>query len=173
MLTLTLLRHAKSDWNDDSLDDFDRPLAPRGKKAAPLIGKALNEIGPAVDLVLCSPSKRTRQTIELVLKELTASPSPSVRYERDLYHGLPQHILEQIIGSAGNAHHVVVVGHNPGLEILASHLAQDGAADDMAAMATKFPTAALAQLTFPCETWAECVNGSGTLTHFITPRSLQ
>ncbi len=171
MLTLTLLRHAKSDWDDESLDDFDRPLAPRGKKAAPVIGQALKQLGSAVELVLCSPALRARQTLDLVLKELNPG-TPDVVYVDGLYHGLPDHLLEQVIKHADTAGHVLLVGHNPGLEILAAHLARGGSRDDIAALNTKFPTAALAQFTFSCTAWTDIPDVSGQLIHFLTPRSL-
>lgn len=172
MLTLTLLRHAKSDWADDSLEDFDRPLAQRGKKAAPKIGKALHQLGPKIDLVLCSPAKRTCETLDLVLKELSNCTPTNVRFEHDLYHAPPQHILKHVIKQAGDAQHVLVIGHNPGLELLASSLAHEGRSDDIAAMTTKFPTAALAQFAFQSDTWADIVTHPGRLTHFLTPRRL-
>ena len=171
MLTLTLLRHAKSSWDDDRLDDFDRPLAPRGLKAAPRIGQALAKLGPPVDLILCSTAKRTRQTLDLVLREF-ADVKPKVQYDDALYHGLPESLLECIVRQAGRARHVLLIGHNPGLEILALRLTGKGSGRDIAAMTAKFPTAAVAQFTFACSTWAEIEPGSGTLRHFLTPRTL-
>ncbi|HVG21430.1 MAG TPA: histidine phosphatase family protein, partial [Blastocatellia bacterium] len=67
MKTLLLLRHAKSDWDDPKLRDFDRPLAARGKRDAPRIGKALKERGPSPDLIVSSPAARARETIEAVI----------------------------------------------------------------------------------------------------------
>lgn len=171
MLTLTLLRHAKSDWSTDGLEDFDRPLAPRGHKAGRLIGKALNHLGPSVDMVLCSPAKRAHETLNLVLNELT-SDAPEVIYRDRLYHAPPDHLLEQVIKNAATAEHVLLVGHNPGLEILAANLARDGSPEDIAALKTKFPTAALAQFTFACPAWLDVATTTGQLTHFLTPRRL-
>ncbi len=172
MLTLTLLRHAKSDWNQDSLDDFDRPLATRGLKAAPVIGRELKKRGPAIDLVLCSPAKRTSETLDLVLSELTPV-TPDIQYIEGLYHAPPEHLWKHVMNRAASALHVLVVAHNPGLHLLAMALAQrDSNLDDLAALAAKFPTAAFAQFTFAGDTWADIVTGSGQLTHFVTPHSL-
>jgi len=171
MLTLSLLRHAKSDWSEDGLDDFDRPLAPRGLKAAPSIGKALNKRGPRVEKVLCSPAMRTRETLALLLTELSGQ-TPDVVYVDGLYHALPDHLLEQVVDHAGSAQHVLLVGHNPGLKFLAAHLARYGNSEDIAALNAKFPTAALAQFQFSGDAWANIDASSGQLTHFLTPRRL-
>ena len=87
MLTLSLLRHAKSSWKDTSLPDLDRPLATRGMVEAPLMGKAMAKHGLDPDLVLCSTARRTRDTLELVLPQLKTEPK--VIYEDGLYHGTP------------------------------------------------------------------------------------
>lgn len=171
MLTLTLFRHAKSSWDESTLDDFERPLAPRGLKAAPRMGRALAKLGPSVDLVLCSTAKRTRQTLELVLPEL-APNEPPVHFDEALYHGLPEILLERTLKHAGSARHVMLVGHNPGLEILAARLVDDGDDEELRDMAYKFPTAAFAQFTFDIDAWADLEIASGHLTAFRTPRSL-
>ena len=83
MLTLSLLRHAKSSWDDPGLDDLDRPLNERGREAAPRMGHFLARNAVRAGLVLCSTSLRTRQTLDLVLPHL--QPAPSVAYEDALY----------------------------------------------------------------------------------------
>jgi len=171
MLTLTLLRHAKSDWTDDTLDDFDRPLAPRGIKAASVIGRELKKRGPAINLVLCSPATRTTETLDLVLPELTPD-TPELTYIDGLYHAQPEHLWEHIINRAVSARHVLVVGHNPGLHQLAQVLARESTPADSAALATKFPTAAFAQFQFASDNWKELETNSGQLAQFTTPRSL-
>lgn len=171
MLTLTLLRHAKSDWSDDTLDDFDRPLAKRGLKAAPVIGRELKKRGPELDLILCSTSKRTHQTLDLVLQELPGQKA-GIHYLDDLYHALPDQILDLVRARADTATHVMVVGHNPGLHVLALRLAHDAETELRAAMSRKFPTAAFAQFQFEGRGWGDFDPAQGRLTHFITPRSL-
>ena len=79
MLTLSLLRHAKSSWNNPSLADRDRPLAIRGVADAPLMGRAMTERGIDPDLVLCSSARRTRDTLALVLPELKVEPQGRLR----------------------------------------------------------------------------------------------
>ena len=171
MLTLTLFRHAKSSWDDETFDDFERPLAQRGLEAAPRMGRALAELGPTVDVVLCSTARRTRETLNLVLQEL-APDQPLVQFDEALYHGLPEILFERILKYAGSARHILLVGHNPGLEILAVRLTNDGDSEELRAMAHKFPTAAFAQLNFDVDAWSDLQAGSGHLTAFRTPRTL-
>jgi phosphohistidine phosphatase len=176
MLTLTLLRHAKSSWDEPTLDDYDRPLAKRGKKAAPEIGAALAAMGLRPDLVLCSGAARARATLDLVLAKLGA-PVPEVVYDDELYMADPEALLARLQrvgpGAAGETpRHVMLVGHNPGLEELALLLVGSGAADDTARMAAKFPTAAVAVVGFNAESWEAIEPGSGRLEHFLTPKQL-
>ena len=159
-----------------SLDDYDRSLAKRGKKAAPEIGAALAAMGLRPDLVLCSGAARARATLDLVLAKLGA-PVPQVVYDDDVYMATPDALLARLhrigAGLAGEMpHHVMLVGHNPGLEELALLLAGSGAADDTARMTDKFPTAAVAVIGFNAESWAAIEPGSGRLEHFLTPKQL-
>jgi phosphohistidine phosphatase len=176
MLTLTLLRHAKSSWDEPGLDDYDRPLAKRGKKAAPQMGAALAAMGLRPDLVLCSGAVRARATLDLVLGKLGA-PVPEVGYDDALYMAAPDALLARLQrvgrGAAGETpRHVMLVGHNPGLEELALLLVGSGARDDTARMTAKFPTAAAAVIGFNADSWAGIEPGSGRLEHFLTPKQL-
>jgi phosphohistidine phosphatase len=168
MLTLTLLRHGKSNWDDDSLDDFERPLAKRGLKAASDVGRQLAKLGPLPDLILCSTAVRTRATLSLVLAEWDA-PAPDIRYDDSLYLALPETILEEVQRQGGENSHVMVVGHNPGLHGLALTLTGSGNRKDIQTMAAKFPTAAVARLTLPCDRWTEVRPGTGMLAAYMTP----
>jgi phosphohistidine phosphatase len=176
MLTLTLLRHAKSSWDEPALEDYDRPLAKRGKKAAPEVGSALAAMGLRPDLVLCSGAVRARATLGIVLAKLGA-PVPEVVYDDAVYMAEPDALLDRLHrvgpGPAGDPpRHVMLVGHNPGLEELALMLAGSGAADDTARMTEKFPTAAVAVIGFNADSWAAIEAGSGRLEHFLTPKQL-
>ena len=176
MLTLTLLRHAKSSWDDPGLDDYDRPLAKRGKKAAPEVGAAMAAMALRPDLVLCSGATRARATLDRVLGKLGA-PVPQVVYDDAVYMATPEALLARLHrigpGEAGETpRHVMVVGHNPGLEELALLLVGSGAADDTARMTEKFPTAAVAVIGFNADSWGLIEPGSGRLEHFLTPKQL-
>lgn len=169
MLTLTLLRHAKSSWTDPSLDDHDRPLAKRGVKAVPLIADFMRREEIAPDIVLCSGAMRTRATLALLLAQL-GTPNPRVVYDETLYLAAPQTILSAV--SESGEKHVLVVGHNPGLHALALELVGDGNHKLLSALAREFPTAALAVLTFDVADWNDVKPLSGHLKHFTTPRKL-
>ena len=94
MLTLSLLRHAKSSWDDSSQKDFDRALSKRGETAAPRVGAYMAQQGLAPDLVLCSPAVRARQTLDLVLPHLATGPT--VVYEDRFYLAAPSVMLARV-----------------------------------------------------------------------------
>ncbi|MFZ4806938.1 MAG: SixA phosphatase family protein [Hyphomicrobiaceae bacterium] len=172
MLTLTLLRHAKSAWDDPTLDDHERPLAPRGEKAAPMIGRHLARTVTAPDLVLCSTAMRTRQTLALVLLEMSAKPA-EILYEDALYLATPSQLRGRLADVATTTGHVMMVGHNPGLHALALELTGTGPKRAVVQLAKKFPTAALAVIDFPeAAAWADVHPATGTLRTFVAPRDL-
>lgn len=170
-LTVSLLRHAKSDWGDPGLDDFDRPLAPRGLEAAPRMGAAMLERGVRPDLVLCSAALRTRETLALVLAGWKGK-TPETVYETGLYLAPPDTILDRLTKVPASVKHVLVVAHNPGLHGLALLLASKGDVPALERLADKFPTAALAVIDIDAKDWRSLRSGNGTLRHFLTPRGL-
>lgn len=168
MLTLSLLRHAKSSWDDETLDDFARPLSPRGEDAAPRMAAFLAERGVVPELILCSSAIRTRQTVALALPLL--KPTPRVVTEDSLYLAPPATLLKHIRAVETGIGHVMVVGHNPGLHTLAVALAGSGAPAERQALKERFPTAALAVLTFPFTRWSNVRPDTGRLVTYTTPR---
>lgn len=171
MLTLLLLRHAKSSWDDPGLDDFDRPLAKRGTRAAAAIGSFLGASGLKPGLVLCSAAVRTRATLALLLCELD-DPPPEVLTNENLYLAGADAVLGELRRAGGTTPTVMVIGHNPGLHALALSLSGDGDRKALADLAMKFPTGALAVITFDCSRWSEIKPAAGRLKRFITPRGL-
>ncbi|MEX0404760.1 histidine phosphatase family protein [Aquibium sp. LZ166] len=170
MRELLLLRHAKSAWGDPGLADFDRPLANRGKKAAPMVGRLLAERGWVPDLAIVSPAKRTRQTWEYVAGELAAIPP--VRFAEELYEATAETILSVVRRAPAKTGRLLVVAHNPGLEDLAALLAGPGNDPDaLARMREKFPTGALARFAFEGD-WPELSAGGAILAGFLTPKEL-
>lgn len=118
--TLILLRHAKSDWSA-SVPDFDRPLAERGRAQAPRAGRWLaNNAGP-IDLAIVSPAQRARETWDLVSAQL--APAPPAHFDDRVYAASADELLEVLRDVPDDVRRVVLVGHNPGLEQLASLLA--------------------------------------------------
>jgi phosphohistidine phosphatase len=175
MVTLSLLRHAKSSW-DKPLDDYERPLSKRGEMAAPEMGSVIVELGRRPDLILCSGAKRTRETLQHVLEKL-GTPEPAVRYDDALYMATPDTIISRVKAATTNGAdtapgHVMIVGHNPGLEELALWLVGSGADEERARLAQKFPTAGLAVISFDSGDWDGIGPGAGRLDHFVTPRRL-
>lgn len=140
--SLFLMRHAKSDWKQPGLPDHDRPLNARGRKAAPLMAAKLSERGVHVDVILASTAVRAQETVAL-LREFWSS-SAEVLNVPALYLASPQTILAEVQSLHDSWHSAMVVGHNPGLSILASQLA--GQELDM-------PTAAVVHLLFHSDSW--------------------
>jgi len=171
MLTLSLLRHAKSNWDDADLSDHERPLAKRGTKNATEMGRYIADNGLRPELVVSSDSVRTRATVSLMLAEL-AAPPPEVIYDEKLYLARPATLIERLRKMGQGRSHVMLVGHNPGLHALALSLTGNGDRKALQKMAMKFPTAALAVIAFEGDDWAEAKPGAGTLEAFVTPREL-
>jgi phosphohistidine phosphatase len=172
--TLTLIRHAKSSWASSSaenpaLSDHDRPLAARGQAAAPRMADWLAAHRPRPDLVICSTAARTQATWALLR---TAWQPPSTCYlSAGLYMAEAPALLAIINQTAPAVRHLALVGHNPGLHELARLLAGRGDTDALAELRAKFPTAAVAVLTFDAD-WPRVEAGAGRLEHFISPRRL-
>jgi phosphohistidine phosphatase len=170
MLTLSLLRHAKSSWDDPSLKDFDRPLSERGEDAAPRIGAYMAAQGLAPELVLCSPAVRARRTLDLVLPRLP--DGPTVVYEDSFYLAAPSVLLARVRRIEAKVRHVLIVGHDPGMQGLALELAGSGNAETLQWLGRKFPTAALAVIRFKAREWSKVAPGKGRLELFATPKTL-
>lgn len=171
MLTLSLLRHAKSSWANPELHDHERPLAKRGVRAIPAVAKFIRQEKLRADLILCSDAMRTRATLALLLAEL-GPPSPRVIYDPDLYLAAPDVILGALSKLDDSARHVMVVGHNPGLHALALELVGEGDRKLLAVMAQEFPTAAYAVFSFDIASWKDVKSAGGHLEHYTTPRRL-
>ena len=147
---LFVLRHAKSSWDDPGLDDHERPLAPRGRRAVEVLSELLraSDIRPA--LVLCSTARRTRETLEGV------DPGGETLIEPDLYAASAEQLIERLHRVPDDVDSVMVIGHNPALQIIVLRLTADAANGDgshLAQVRQKFPTGALAsaQLRWPLE----------------------
>lgn len=165
---LYLLRHAKSSWDDDSLPDVERPLSPRGRKAASALRRYFKTTQLTVDLVLCSPSSRTRQTWERVHAGVH---SGEVRFVPSIYEAGSAALLEVVRGIDESATSVVLIGHNPGLADLADDLVADGRPEAMARLRDGFPTGAFATLRLD-GAWRAAGPHTGFLEEFVRPRDL-
>jgi phosphohistidine phosphatase len=170
MKRLILLRHAKASAAADAVADFERPLAPRGRRAAQAIGEWLRQEGHIPDLVLCSPAQRTKETWELLSLMLKAPPP--VRFHNKLYLADEDDLLRRLHRLSSEVDCALLVGHNPGLENLAVGLYRDGQPEAFARLKTKYPTGAIAVFAFEIEDWAELERRRGKLEEFVRPRDL-
>jgi phosphohistidine phosphatase len=162
-----LLRHAKSSWDDPELADHDRPLAPRGRKAAKRMARHLEHAGVRPDLVLCSSSVRTRQTLERIAA--TIPDGARVEVEDGLYAAGASTLIERLRRVPPETRAVLVVAHNPGLQDLGVLLAGRGPA--LGRLVEKYPTGALATLAYE-GSWTDLRAGACELVELIFPREL-
>jgi len=166
--TLHLLRHAKSSWADDSLPDEERPLAPRGRRATGLLSKHFESIGLDVDLVICSPAQRTRQTWDGVR---AAVQCRDVAFEPRVYGAWVDDLLGLVRGLDPGIRSALIIGHNPGFEDLADRLVGGGDGRAVATLREGFPTGAFATLSVDGE-WSDLADGDAHLRAFVRPRDL-
>ena len=158
---LLLLRHAKSSWDDPSLADHDRPLAPRGRKAAERIGAHLRQERIPVALVLCSSARRARETLDLV------APPGEIEFAPELYGATAAELVERVRRVPDDVDVVMLIGHEPAIrDVTVQLIGPASELDDR-----KFPTAALATLTF-LGPWNALGPGRAQLAAFVTPREL-
>ena len=174
MLELILMRHAKSDVSDKALDDFDRALSKRGKTDAPRMGRELARRGLVPAKVLCSPARRTRETLKLVLEEMAANPA--VVYDETLYSFGDGRAYFKRLRMENHGAPLMLMGHNPSVQNLAISLCTSGDPALLDAIVRKFPTAAAAIIMLPGENWSELAPEpeiSGELKLFLTPKTLE
>lgn len=171
MKRLTLLRHAKSSWDDPVARDFDRPLNPRGIRAARRMGRYLRDENFDFDLIISSPAMRCVETLNHVGEAFGGARD--ILWDRRIYLASAPTLCDVIHEASDQSDHLLLCGHNPGFEDLILALIPDQQGNELRdAVEEKFPTAALAEITFPFDQWREITNGSGTLTRFIRPRDL-
>lgn len=170
MPRLLLLRHAKSDWSAPGQGDHDRALSERGRRDAPRMGVWMAREGLAPDRVLCSTARRARETLALVLGAMEATPR--VDFVRDIYAGGANALIELARARGDGVERLMMVGHNPLMEETAARLAGEGEAEELAQMAAKFPTGALAVIEFAAD-WGAIAPGHGRLVRFVRPKALQ
>jgi phosphohistidine phosphatase len=168
MKTLTLLRHAKSSWDDPVKRDFDRPLNPRGRRAARTVGREMRSLGLGFDRVIASPARRVVETIE----EVALSFGPlNAEYDERVYLAPAAALVDLVRETPDSVGRLLLVGHNPGLEELALFLA--GRHGPLRSeVAIKYPTGTLAEIEFATQHWRTIGRGQGTIVRFIRPRDL-
>jgi Phosphohistidine phosphatase SixA len=170
MKTLGIFRHAKSDWNDARLRDFDRPLNSRGRKGAAIMGRHIREHGLVWNKVLASPAVRVTQTIELAGEAATAMPP--ITWDRRIYLANSATLIDILRDQDHDPASIILVGHNPGLEDLIFDLVPDDGSPLRDIVEDKFPTAAYAVLELAIDDWQDLRDGCGKLVHLVRPRDL-
>ena len=167
---LFVLRHAKSSWDDPALDDHERPLAPRGRRAVKLLADHVRAEHIEPTQVLCSSARRTRETYDGV------APGGELLIEPGLYGASSEDLIERLRQVPESTRSVMVIGHNPALQTLVLRLVEGNAAKSdgpyLADVQRKFPTGALATLSFDCA-WSQLTSGRARLAGFVRPKSLR
>jgi phosphohistidine phosphatase len=168
MKTLTLLRHAKSGWDDPVARDFDRPLNPKGQRAAAMMGRHMKSLGLGFDHVVASPAVRVAETLEHVGRGFGSDLAP--HWDQRVYLASVATLLDIVHDLPPSAGRVLLVGHNPGLEELVLTLVASGALRE--AVEVKFPTASLAEMHFAVDDWGAVGRDTGELARYVRPRDL-
>ncbi|OIQ02364.1 MAG: hypothetical protein AUK36_07270 [Zetaproteobacteria bacterium CG2_30_59_37] len=146
MRHLLLIRHAKSDWGDASLSDFDRPLNVRGECDAPMMGDRLAANGPRIDRMISSPARRARSTAEAIARSISF-PAHEIDLMTELYLASPALMQDVIRSCPDNIGALALVGHNPGISALASQLCEKNLGE--------IPTCAIVHLCCKAASWSE------------------
>ena len=165
---LVLMRHAKSDWFSGEGDDFSRPLSERGIRDARRMGRWLAEGEYLPDAILSSPSRRTRQTLDLMADSLRLDLDARTEWLDELYHANVGS-LRNVLRRLGARPAVMLLGHNPGLEELLAVLVDDSRV--IASHAKCFPTAAVYVLELACA-WPEIKAGCARIVAHQRPKTL-
>lgn len=160
---LTLVRHAKSSWNETDSNDFDRPLNSRGLKTAPEMGKRLAGSGYGVDAIISSPAVRAITTTKIIAKEI-GFREENILQNREIYDASLNTLIDLVTSLETNSKRVMLVGHNPGLTILCNYLSN--------ARIDNMPTCAIAQIQFDLENWNSITERSGELINFDYPKKI-
>jgi phosphohistidine phosphatase len=169
MKSLTLLRHAKSGWDDPAIRDFDRPLNPRGRRAARTVGAEMKAQGLEFDLILASPARRVIETLDEVA---AGYGGLGPEYDERLYLAPAAALLDIVRHAPDSADRLLLVGHNPGMEELALRLARRDGDRLRGEVEIKYPTGTVAEIELPAKHWAETREGTGRIVRFIRPRDL-
>ena len=171
MTLLAIMRHAKSDWGQPELADFDRPLNERGRKAAKRVGHELKHRHVRFDHVIASPAVRVRETLDQIWRGY--GTEPDVTFDPCVYGASLDTLLDLVRAIPADIHAPLLVGHNPGLHQLVLALAADDEQGFRRKVAENLPTAAVALVELPAARWVEAARGSGNLRELILPRELK
>jgi phosphohistidine phosphatase len=159
---LTLLRHAKSSWENANLADRDRPLNERGERDAPLMARRLRQFGVRPSLVVTSPAARAVQTVRLFAREINY-PLEFLQRETALYLATPAEILSVVAQQEDSFSDILLCGHNPGLTELAEQLSNG--------VITNLPTCGAAVFESRLRSWKNAATSDWSLKAFDFPKN--
>ncbi|MGB3181662.1 MAG: histidine phosphatase family protein [Cyclobacteriaceae bacterium] len=162
MKTLYIVRHAKSSWKDDSLDDFDRPLNKRGNRDAPAMAERLKKANVKPDMLISSPANRALLTANYIAQGIGVKQE-DIRTDEDMYLADPQTILNIAKQVSDDVNTLMIFGHNPGLTMFANEVA-DTDIDNI-------PTTGIVRVSFAAKKWKELDWGKGNLVYFDYPKN--
>lgn len=172
MKTLTILRHAKSGWDAQVERDFDRPINARGRRGAEVIGQWLKRQGLPVDRIVASPAVRVTETLD-IFQPAAGIDAIEPHWDRRIYLASSATLIDVIRDTGKDAQHLLIAGHNPGLEDLILELVPENADDELRAkVEEKLPTSALARLELDIADWRDLDTKSARFVQFIRPRDL-
>ncbi|AXK48814.1 phosphohistidine phosphatase [Aliarcobacter trophiarum LMG 25534] len=161
MKKLILIRHAKSSWSNPLLDDFDRPLNKRGEKNAPFMAKVLNQKELKPDLIISSPAKRTKDTLNYFLDEFK-DYKKKVRFDQSIYEAPYTNLLNVIKSVEKEYDTLFFIGHNPGINDLSDFL--------LNGFYKNIPTTGILKIDLDIDSWDEIEKGYGNLDFFLYPK---
>lgn len=172
MKSLTILRHAKSGWDAPVERDFDRPINARGRRGAELIGQYLKRQQLPIDRIVASPAVRVSETLD-IFQPAANLDALEPHWDRRIYLASAATLIDVIRDTGRDAQHVLIAGHNPGLEDLLLMLVPDDSNDALRAeVEEKLPTSAMARLDLDITDWRQLDVGLARMTLFIRPRDL-
>ena len=155
MKSLTLFRHAKTERESSTGQDFDRRLAERGREDAPRIGNELRKLGLDYDLILSSPAARAAETAEMA--------GLSAQFDQRIYDATTDELLAIVRQTDDSVNRLMMVGHNPGFERLASQLV---------GQSVEMPTGSVAEIELASDDWDDAGDTGARLTRLIKPKEL-
>ncbi len=161
MKTILIMRHAKSDWSDGSLADFDRPLNKRGKKAAPFMGIEIKKRDLVPDIIISSPAKRAKMTAKAVAEN--CGFDEDIIWNEDFYFGYMNDIINSVRDLPDRVNSVMVVGHNPTWESMVNILSRSD---------VSMTTANISVLELDSDNWKDLQEGKCTLKLHLQPKQL-
>lgn len=156
---LYIIRHAKSSWKDEALDDFDRPLNKRGKRDAPFMVKMLKERGVAPDIIISSSAKRAKATAKIIAKGI--GYDKDIVFDKEIYESSLDTLHKIVAKVDDGLNTLFLIGHNPSLNMLAQ---------EYVCFDENIPTCGVVEIEFECGRWAEISAKNAKLISFEYPK---